>query len=81
MCLVSPVVENCNENATVMFAIRYCLRSENYKKERGPTQSSSIHCDGLHSGVLEWMHHTSAWLELHLGVGLGSGGELCPVGI
>ena len=74
-------IEICNKIATVICFLLYRLRSENYKKERGPTQSSSAHCDGSHSGAVECMHYDSARPELHPGVGLGSGGDLGPVGM
>ena len=79
--LGSDKLEICNKIATVICFLLYRLRSENYKKEGGPAQSSSVHCDGLHSGAMECMHYDSARPEVHPGVGLGSGGDLRPVGM
>ena len=78
---VVAFIEICNKIATVICFLLYRLRSENYKKEGGPAQSSSVHCDGSHSGAVECMHCDSARLEVHPGVGLGSSGDLCPVGM
>ena len=74
-----------------MIVLLYRLRSENYKEEGEPTQSSSVHCDGLCSGwntctvgVLGSEPRPGVRLGLRWGIGSGvgikSGRDRVPVG-